>query len=62
MAVTGNQLGELADYLEGIVEGFIDEGWLRDHTTLKFDDATMTMSIEIWDMDEQDYKPLKEAS
>jgi len=60
--MTAKQLLVLGSYLEDLFDYcVISTEWLMDHVTLRFDDATTTMTIEIWDMDEQDYKELKEA-
>lgn len=63
MSITAKQLLVLGSYLDSLLDAWdYSAEWLMDHVTLRFDDATVTMTIEIWDMDEQDYAELKEAA
>jgi len=63
MSITAKQSLVLGSYLDSLLDAWdYSAEWLMDHVTLRFDDATVTMTIEIWDMDEQDYAELKEAA
>ena len=60
MSISEEQLNNISDFIDDWY-GFYDMEWLREHITLKFDDITKTVIIEIWDIDEQDYKDLSEV-
>lgn len=52
--ITHNQLESLRDLI------LLDNSWLIDHITLRFDDRTDTVYVEVWDVNDTDYKELKE--
>lgn len=59
MSINKKQFQALKDYFMLIENGFYDENILMDKITLKLDDSTNTVTIEIWDMDDQDFKDFK---
>ena len=52
--------------LEAIKEFFgdeeVDADWLKEHIGIKFDDFSKTATIEIHDMNEQEFEWLKPAN
>lgn len=54
------KIGTLKQIKEFIGDEEIDADWMMEHTSIKFDDFTKTVTIKIDDMDEQEYKWLKE--
>ena len=48
------------DYLEDVL-GWSDRYVMDGKVTFTFDDVTRTMTLTWWDMDEEDYKELRDA-
>ncbi len=51
---TDKQINVLVDYLTDLCN--MDEDWIKDHISITTEKTTSTVTIEIWDMDEQDFK------
>jgi hypothetical protein len=54
--ITHNQSEALMDFCDDVSNGDITRTWLKDHITVKLDKTTMTVTIEVWDIDEQYFK------
>jgi hypothetical protein len=54
--ISDKQSDALFDFCGEVLDGIIDKDWMKDHITIKTDKLTATVTIEIWDMDEQDFK------
>jgi len=61
MSINGKQFSAFHDFCYLVAEGgFYDKDWLMEHITVKLDDITKTVTIEIWDMDEQEFNDFVE--
>ena len=56
MAINDKQLDALTCYCDDIADRTLRKDWIKDHVTIKTDSITNTVTIEIWDMDDQDFK------
>lgn len=57
MSLSETQLEILYDYFEAAINHSIpDAEWMEDHVSISTNAHTNTVTIEIWDMNEQDFK------
>jgi hypothetical protein len=59
MSITEKQYSDLEDYLHDLFTE-IDEEWAMAHVSLKFEDVSHSITIEIDNMNDRDYGWLKE--
>ncbi|MFA5340601.1 MAG: hypothetical protein WC332_02375 [Clostridia bacterium] len=54
--ITNSQSEAIMKFCDDVSNGDINRDWLKDHITINLDKTTMTVTIEIWDIDEQYFK------
>lgn len=58
---TLEMINSIFDYLEPFCYGDFDCEWLARHTTVTFDDSTYSMTIVIDNINDSDYKELRQS-
>lgn len=56
MAINDKQYDAMVCFFDDILDGTLLKDWIQDHVTIKTDKSTSTVTIEIWDMTEQDFQ------
>lgn len=53
------QLSGLFDWCEMVFTGFYDNETLKDKIKIELDESTMTVTIKVWDVDQQEFDDFK---